>query len=479
MGDDSMDTQAKVLMVEDSISLSAIYKAYLEDSDYKLVAVESLGSAHAALGAFQPDIILLDIELPDGNGMDFLEEAVLQEHPPKIIIMTAHGSSDMAVQAINKGAFDFLTKPFDAARLKVTLDNAADQLQLGKRAEKLARLERDHYCNFIGQSLAMQSVYKTIDSLAASDATGFIVGESGTGKELAAEAIHQQSQRSEAEFIAINCGAIPGELMESELFGHVKGAFTGASANREGAASVANGGTLFLDEICEMSLELQKKLLRFIQTGTFRKVGSNVLEQVDVRFVCATNRDPLVEVREGRFREDLFYRLHVIPVRMPPLREREADVLMIATHFLQQFSNREGKQFGGFSEEAATAIQRYPWPGNVRQLQNAMQQVVVLNDAVTVEQSMLPDPVTSGTLETGDTASTKVAPINPSPQRAAPYHAHMTRRQQVEPLWLTEKNAVEAAIDACDGNINQAAGLLEVAPSTLYRKLQSWKKLQA
>jgi len=227
-----MDTQAKVLMVEDSVSLSTIYKAYLQDSDYKLVAVETLGSAHAALGAFQPDIILLDIELPDGNGMDFLEEAVRQEHPPKIIIMTAHGSSDMAVQAINKGAFDFLTKPFDAARLKVTLDNAADQLQLGKRAEKLASLERDHYCNFIGKSLAMQSVYKTIDSLAASDATGFIVGESGTGKELAAEAIHQQSQRSEAEFIAINCGAIPGELMESELFGHVKGAFTGASTNR-------------------------------------------------------------------------------------------------------------------------------------------------------------------------------------------------------------------------------------------------------
>ena len=474
-----MNTKAKVLMVEDSVSLSTIYKAYLQDSDYKLVAVETLGSAHAALGAFQPDIVLLDIELPDGNGMDFLEEAIRQEHPPKIIIMTAHGSSDMAVQAINKGAFDFLTKPFDAARLKVTLDNAADQLQLGKRAEKLASLERDHYCNFIGKSLAMQSVYKTIDSLAASDATGFIVGESGTGKELAAEAIHQQSQRSGAEFIAINCGAIPGELMESELFGHVKGAFTGASTNREGAASVANGGTLFLDEICEMSLELQKKLLRFIQTGTFRKVGSNVLEQVDVRFVCATNRDPLLEVREGRFREDLFYRLHVIPVRMPPLREREADVLSIAHHFLHEFSANEGKHFEGFSEDAAAAIQRYPWPGNVRQLQNAMQQVVVLNDAVTVEHSMLPDPVTSGNLERDKAPSTNLSSITVKPQQTTALADHVTRRQQVEPLWLTEKNAVESAISACNGNINQAAGLLEVAPSTLYRKLQSWKKLQA
>ena len=241
-----MDAKPKVLMIEDSISLTAIYTAYLEDTDYKLISVETLGAAHAALGAFRPDIVLLDIELPDGNGMDFLSETSSMENPPKIIVMTAYGNSDMAVQAIQSGAFDFLTKPFDAARLKVTLNNAASQLELGKRVNELSSLERDKYCDFIGKSLAMQSVYRTIDSLAASDATGFIVGESGTGKELAAEAIHRQSPRSGEEFIAINCGAIPGELMESELFGHVKGAFTGASTNREGAASVANGGTLFL-----------------------------------------------------------------------------------------------------------------------------------------------------------------------------------------------------------------------------------------
>jgi two-component system repressor protein LuxO len=473
-----MNNQVKVLMVEDSISLTAIYKAYLEDSDYQVVTVERLGAAHAALGALQPDIILLDIELPDGNGMDFLAEAAALPNPPKVIVMTAHGTSDMAVRAIQQGAFDFLTKPFDAARLKVTLANAAAQLQLGKKISELSRPERDQYCNFIGKSTAMQAVYKTIDSLATSDATGFIIGESGTGKELAAEAIHQQSPRRNAEFIAINCAAIPGELMESELFGHVKGSFTGASANREGAASVANGGTLFLDEICEMSLELQKKLLRFIQTGTFRKVGSNTLEQVDVRFVCATNRDPLVEVREGRFREDLFYRLHVVPVRMPPLREREADVLMIAHHFLHQFSEREGRQFNGFSPDAAAAIRRYPWPGNVRQLQNTMHQVVVLNDAETVEYDMLPDPVTSGALESGGQASASRAPALGLVDKASG-QSHLERRQQIEPLWLTEKNAIEAAVATCDGNINQAAGLLEVAPSTLYRKLQSWKSQQA
>lgn len=476
-----MHSPIKVLMVEDSISLTAVYEAYLEGCDYQIVTVETLGRAHAVLGAFQPDIVLLDIELPDGNGMDFLSDAHSLNSPPKVIVMTAHGTSDMAVEAIRLGAFDFLTKPFDAARLRVTLDNAVAQLELGKRATALAALERDHYCGFIGKSLAMQSVYKTIDSLAASDATGFIVGESGTGKELAAEAIHQQSGRKEAKFIAINCGAIPSELMESELFGHVKGAFTGASAHREGAATVADGGTLFLDEICEMSLELQKKLLRFIQTGTFRKVGSNTLEQVDVRFVCATNRDPITEVREGRFREDLFYRLHVIPVRMPPLREREDDVALIANHFLQYFAERENKTFSGFSPEAESAIQRYPWPGNVRQLQNAMQQIVVLHQGEDglVEIDMLPDGMTSGALEFGQPQSA-AASLSEAPAghqvAAEKQQSHHIRRAQIEPLWLTEKNAIETAISACDGNVNHAAGLLEVAPSTLYRKLQSWKQ---
>jgi len=467
-------------MVEDSASLAAMYEAYLEDSQYEVETVETLSQAHASLSAFRPDIVLLDIELPDGNGMDFLADTRNLEAPPRVIVMTAHGSSDMAVEAIRQGAFDFLTKPFDAARLQVTLANAASQLQQDRRISELASLERDHFGKFIGKSLAMQSVYKTIDLLAASDATGFIVGESGTGKELAVEAIHQRSRRRDQPFIAINCGAIPGELIESELFGHVKGAFTGANAQREGAAGIANGGTLFLDEICEMDLELQKKLLRFIQTGTFCKVGSNKLEKVDVRFLCATNRDPLVEVREGRFREDLFYRLHVVPVRMPPLRERSDDVLMIARHFLRQFSAMEGRAFEGFTPEAEQTICRSPWPGNVRQLQNVVHQVVVLNDAALVESRMLPDPVTSGHIDTeGGDFATVHRPAANGPTADDLVAPHVARRQSVEPLWLTERNAIEAAIETCGGNVNQAAGLLEVAPSTIYRKLQSWKQARA
>jgi len=239
----------KILMVEDSASLAAVYQAYLEDSEYEVVTVETLRRAHESVHSFRPDIVLLDIELPDGNGMDFLADTRKLEAPPRVIVMTAHGSSDMAVEAMRRGAFDFLTKPFDAARLRVTLANAASRLQLDRRISELASLERDHFGKFIGKSLAMQSVYKTIDLLAQSDATGFIVGESGTGKELAVEAIHQRSPRRDKPFVVINCGAIPGELIESELFGHVKGAFTGAIQNKIGLFELANGGTIFLDEV--------------------------------------------------------------------------------------------------------------------------------------------------------------------------------------------------------------------------------------
>ncbi|WOJ92171.1 sigma-54 dependent transcriptional regulator [Congregibacter variabilis] len=474
-----MTDALKLMMVEDSPSLAAIYNAYLKDENYQTITVDSLGRAHATLDAFVPDLVLLDIELPDGSGIDFLEHAMTLQRPPKVVVMTAHGTSDMAVNAIQMGASDFLTKPFDAARLQVTLGNAAAQLDLGKRIEELSSKQRSNYAGFIGASNPMQTVYQTIDSLAPSDATGFIVGESGTGKELAAEAIHAHSDRAGKELVAINCGAIPGELMESELFGHVKGAFTGASSAREGAASVANGGTLFLDEICEMDLDLQKKLLRFIQTGTFRKVGSNTLETVDVRFVCATNRDPLIEVREGRFREDLFYRLHVVPLRLPPLRERDRDILLIARHFLDVYTTQAAKQFKGFSSAAEEQMLRYAWPGNVRQLQNVIQQAVVLNQGEQIEIDMLALDVHQGLIESLEQTRQENDSLSASHDHDGPGFAksetgQLAKRRAIEPLWMVEKRAIEAAVAACDGNINRAAGLLEVAPSTLYRKRQAW-----
>ena len=464
-----MTTKTSLLIVEDSLSLAAIYKGYLDSEHVDVHHVATLSDAAVYLERSVPDIVLLDIELPDGNGMDLLRGLVKQKMQTDVIVMTAYGSTGMAGQSIMIGAFDFLTKPFDANRLQVTVANAIKHRQLSKKINTFSHLQREVYVRFVGQSLPMQAVYRIIDSVAVSDATAFIVGESGTGKELAAEAIHEKSKRCKKAFHAINCAAIPSELMESELFGHVKGAFTGAISSREGAATVADGGTLFLDEICEMELELQKKLLRFIQSGEFQKVGSNHVERVNIRFVCATNKDPMTEVREGRFREDLYYRLHVVPLQLPPLRERDNDVLILAKTFLSEFSEKEKKPFVTFNPEVASILVSYDWPGNVRELQNTIQNIVVLNQGTEVTLDMLPTQfrVSSQTQTQSQSQSQSPAPSDAT--------EHQSESIDIEPLWLTDKHAIEKAIDKCDGNVNRAAAHLEVAPSTIYRKVRFWK----
>ncbi|GAL09532.1 regulatory protein LuxO [Vibrio astriarenae] len=324
------------------------------------------------------------------------------------------------------------------------------------------------YQGFIGSSQNMQSVYRVIDSAASSKASIFITGESGTGKEVCAEAIHAASNRRSNPFIAINCAAIPKDLIESELFGHVKGAFTGASTDRQGAAEMADGGTLFLDEICEMDLDLQTKLLRFIQTGTFQKVGSSKMKSVDVRFVCATNRDPWTEVQEGRFREDLYYRLYVIPLHLPPLRERGEDIIEIAYSLLGFMSNEEGKAFNHLSPPVVERFISYEWPGNVRQLQNVLRNVVVLNSGKEITLEMLPPPINSIDIQSASVLRGEAEAPQSDPV--------IFTEQDILPLWESEKATIEQAIEACEGNIPKAARLLEVSPSTLYRKLQSWEQ---
>lgn len=466
-----MADKIKLLMVEDNQSLAAIYASYVSSDGYDLCIVGSLEAAREEWQRVQPDVVLLDVELPDGNGLDLLRLRPEESREAEVIVMTAFGSSESAVDAIQLGAVDYLSKPFDADRLRVTLTNTLQHRQLSDQVSEISSLGRSEYCDFIGRSLPMQAVYRIIDSVAPSDATAFIVGESGTGKELTAAAIHQMSNRAGKPFHAINCGAIPRELMESELFGHVKGAFTGATTNRPGAAVVADGGTLFLDEICEMDLDLQKKMLRFIQTGEFQRVGSNTIERVNVRFVCATNKDPLEEVRAGRFREDLYYRLHVVPISLPPLRDRGDDIVEIAESFLANFTEKEGKAFTGFSFEAHASLRAYSWPGNVRELQNVVHKSVILHSGDVIEPDML-DLVGRDTCEGGTEHTEAVIPLRSETESQAP----VVGFNAIEPLWLVEKRAIESAIERCGGNVNKAAGLLEVAPSTIYRKLQGWEK---
>ncbi|WP_346328632.1 sigma-54 dependent transcriptional regulator [Iodidimonas sp. SYSU 1G8] len=455
-----MMEEPTILIVEDSVALASTYREYLRQVAASVVAVENGTQAMEWLKTNTPAAILLDLRLPDMDGMEILKNVQARKLISPVIVMTAHGSINAAVDAMRGGAFDFLMKPFAADRLVTTIRNALSHRQLQTEVLTLrSTLGRDRFHGLIGASLPMQAVYRSIESAAQSKASIFIYGESGTGKELCTQAIHQASARRDGPFVALNCAAIPRELMESEVFGHRKGAFTGAVADREGAAGRADGGTLFLDEICEMDIALQAKLLRFLQTQSYSRVGDDVPRQVNVRFVCATNKDPLEEVRAGRFREDLYYRLHVIPIDLPPLRDRGDDILLLAHAFLEEFSEEEGLPLKVLTPQAEAALLAYRWPGNVREMRNRIHSALVLTQGSEI-----------GPQDLGIAAPAKDAEFA-IPQTPVP---SISSDPPIVPLWQVEKEAIERAIAHWDGNINKAAAALEISPSTIYRKMERW-----
>ena len=473
--DEDAPRKWRVLLVEDDRAQARAVEEFLRSDRYSITFAETGGAALEAISETLPDAILLDLMLPDMDGIDILRQVAERQLPCVVVVITAHGSVNRAVEAMRLGAYDFIIKPFNVTRLQITLRNALEKHRLSRIVETFQGLDRSDYFGFVGASLPMQAVYRIIDSAAGSKATVFISGESGTGKEVCAEAIHRKSPRAEKPFVPINCGAIPKDLMESEIFGHVKGAFTGAVADREGAAQQANGGTLFLDEVCELDLSLQTKLLRFVQTGTCQKVGGERTEVVDVRFVCATNRDPMAEVAAGRFREDLFYRLHVVPIQLPPLRERGDDIILIAERLLRQYSEEEGKRLARFSAETKTIFQNFPWPGNVREVQNVLRHITVLNDGDEVTMDMLPPPLDRSEKQTfaAPPSSAPRPSENPPPTTYANDMAK--ERESIRPLSEVERDAIDHAISQCDGNIPKAAHFLGVSASTIYRKKQVWE----
>ncbi|WP_273992002.1 sigma-54-dependent transcriptional regulator [Vibrio parahaemolyticus] len=502
----------RVLLVEDSTSLAILYKQYVKDEPYDIFHVETGREAIQFIERSKPQLIILDLKLPDMSGEDVLDWINQNDIPTSVIIATAHGSVDLAVNLIQKGAEDFLEKPINADRLKTSVALHLKRAKLEDLVENIqSTFDRHNYHDFIGSSLPMQAVYKTIDAVAPTSASVFIVGESGTGKEVCAEAVHRQSDRRDKPFIAINCGAIPRDLMESEIFGHVKGAFTGATTDRKGAATLAHGGTLFLDELCEMELEMQKKLLRFLQTGTYTPLGGTKEMKVDVRIICATNRDPLKEVEEGRFREDLYYRVHVVPIDMPPLRERGSDIVTLAKHFLTTYAKEDKKKFSNIDTEAQHVIKHYEWPGNVRQLQNIIRNIVVLNNDEKVMVAHLPAQLTqkktqartvtpvhvessspSNNLNGHNAPAMQTPPIEPvQPVQEVPAQQtqptvgvetpshslspYFNADGSIRPMWQVEREAIQNAIAYCDGNVLNAAVMLELSPSTVYRKKQAWE----
>jgi|HubBroStandDraft_1064217.scaffolds.fasta_scaffold00007_127 two-component system repressor protein LuxO len=464
---ETLADRAVVLLVEDDPTLWRLYMAYIERTGIEAVHAGSVAEARAVLAEHVPAVVLLDLILPDGHGYEVLQQLRASGCDAPVIVITSAGSISMAVESMRAGAYDFLVKPFSPERLQVTLNNALELRRLKRLERGLTQESSDRFESFLGASPAMLAVYRTIRDAAPSRAPIFVTGESGTGKELAAEAIHRRSPRTGRPFVAMNCSAIPRDLVESELFGHVRGAFTGALQSREGIASRADGGTLFLDEIGEMDLPLQAKLLRFIQTGSFQAVGGDQTRTVDVRFVCATNRDPMQEIQNGRFREDLYYRLNVVPIHLPALRDRGHDIIMIARHFLELFAAEEGKQFDGFDPSTERLLLAYPWPGNVRQLLNVVRNVVVLSQGGVVVPEMLPSAVHETAAAPG-----LAHPVIPRPAAGGGERA-------IVPMWMIERDAIERAIETCGGNIGRAAALLEIDASTIYRRKREWSKLEA
>ncbi len=439
-----------VLIVDDDPGLQDALGAVVTEQGFSFDSARSVEEARALLGTTNPDLILLDLNLPDGQGMELLECAAAT--PADVVLITGHATVDSAVKALREGATDYLVKPVDLARLQVVLGNVATRCELRAEVENLRSELRGlgRFGPLIGSSPVMQEVYDAISLVAPTDATVLILGDSGTGKELVAQAIHQLSRRRKEAFVAVNCGAISPQLIESELFGHERGAFTGAVQRKTGLLATANGGTVFLDEIGELSIALQAKLLRVLEDGEVRAVGADDSRSVDVRIIAATHQDLEARVKEGRFRADLFYRLNVVSLRLPPLRERPEDIPLLVEHFVERARTRNPRSpVTALAPEVVTALTRMPWPGNVRELENLIERLVVLGAQPTVDLSFLRHHTPGGAME-------------PHPLAAA--------FDQVVPLRQLEGEYIAWVVARCGGNKTRAAELLGIDVSTIHRR---------
>jgi DNA-binding NtrC family response regulator len=437
------------LAVDDDPNFLNALAELIENQGFTTHTATTLQDARERLRHKQPDIALIDLRLPDGSGMELLRE--LEKVPTEVIVITGHADVDSAVEALRIGAADYLTKPLDIARLKEILaavrrsETDVPRVAAVEEAEEQGRLGL-----LLGQSPSMLAVYKQMMRVAPTDATVFFVGESGTGKDLASQTLHMLSRRSSNAFLPLNCGAITPTLIESELFGHERGSFTGAAKRHKGYFERAHQGTLFLDEIGEMPAELQVKLLRVLETGELIRIGGDSTVDLDVRVLAATNQDPQRAVEEGKLREDLFYRLSVFPVRMPPLRERGDDIELLADHFLAVLNERhEGEKT--FSDEARQAMRRHPWPGNVRELKNTIHRAFIMAD-----DEITPESLPSRLLGGGEGRRVLEFPVGTS-------------------ISDVERRLIMATLDEYGGNKKKTADVLGVSLKTLYNRLNAYK----
>ncbi|MBV69725.1 MAG: hypothetical protein CMH52_00120 [Myxococcales bacterium] len=447
----------RILVADDEEDIRFMLRLHLERADYTVVAVENGHDALARLANETFDCILCDLVMPEVNGLDVLAELASRANRPPFILMSAHADIDVALKAINNGAVDYIAKPFRAEEVLFRIRRAIEQRQLSQRLENLEDVldDRTGYAGIVAKSAPMQEVFRTISKVKDFQTTVLITGESGTGKELVAKALHYKGQRQSEPFIAVNCGAIPEALLESELFGHVRGAFTDANRDRAGLFQEANKGTLFLDEVGELPLQLQVKLLRVVQEREIRPVGGSRAIPVDVRVVAATVRDLAADVSAGQFRQDLYYRLNVLPIHLPSLRERPADIPLLVQHFLNKLGPELNPALTTVLPAAMKLLVQYGWPGNVRELENVVERTLVLADGVTLQADDLPSQIKQ----------------NETPLRRHIADSDLSIKKTVR---FVEQELITRALEKTSGNRTKAAQILEISHRALLYKIKEY-----
>ena len=458
----------KVIVVEDEPVMLKYLEQQLRSRRYSVAGASTIAEANEFLSKDTFDLMIVDVRLPDGDGTELLKSFQEKPERPLVIMTTGHASVESAVECMKNGAFDYLIKPFTNDQLAMTLKRAEDFTQLLKVNQFLSTQDDETTgYELLGRSVAIQNLRQLIRRVARTQATVLVQGESGTGKELVSRMLYKESPRADAPFIKLNCAAIPENLIESELFGHEKGAFTGALSKREGRFELAHGGTILLDEISEISPAIQAKLLRVLQERELERVGGNRTIKVDVRVIATTNRKLEESVERKEFRQDLFFRLNVVPIHVPPLRERREDIMFLAEQFMQRFIRKHGVRVSGFSGPTRTALEAHSWPGNVRELQNVVERAVILcgdgcliepeHLGLTITASISPAPTEVRTIPATETVS-----VQGTVQEAVPTLAELERRH------------IFVALERCDGNRTHAARLLDISIRTLRNKLHEY-----
>jgi DNA-binding NtrC family response regulator len=460
-------TKARIVLVDDELNLRRVLGAILHRDGYEVLEA---ADGEAALGLIGPGVsaVITDLRMPRMDGMALLRRVTADYPDIPVVMLTAHGSVDSAVEAVKLGAFDYIEKPFEQSQIRQVIDKAVRTHEQDRERPRASPTRNgDGRYGLVGRSHSLDQVFALIEKVAATPSTVLITGESGTGKELVARALHEHSARRDRPFIRINCAAIPKTLIESELFGYDKGAFTGAVSAKLGRFELADQGTLFLDEIGEIPVEMQVKLLRVLQESEFERVGGIKTLKVDVRLVAATNRELLREVQGGGFREDLYYRLNVVPIHLPPLRERKEDIPLLVSHFLQRFNERLKKHVEGLAPEAMERLVNHSWPGNIRELENVLERGVLFTEGSTLRVTDLPTELRGESTP----ASEAPAPVAEAPAPPASGSLKDLVRRETDRV---ERELIQRALDETNGNVTQAARRLKISRKSLQTKMKEF-----